>query len=83
MNKLTIPKTDSIQELAYFWDTHDLSDFEGELEEVKEPIFERDIVINIHLKQDEAERIKQIAKLKGISFSDLIQEWVKERIQHV
>ena len=83
MNKLTIPKTDSIQELAHFWDTHDLTNFEGELEEVKELIFERDVVINIHLKQDEAERIKHIAELKGISFSGLIREWVKERIQHV
>lgn len=30
-----LPKTDSIQELAQFWDTHDLTDFEDELEEVK------------------------------------------------
>jgi hypothetical protein len=83
MNKLTIPKTDSIQELACFWDTHDLSDFADELVEVKEPIFERNVVIHLHLKQDEAEKIKHVAKLRGISFSDLIQEWVKERIQHV
>lgn len=82
MSKLTIPKTDSIQELAHFWDTHDLTDFEGDLEEVKEPVFERDIIVNIHLKQDEAERLKQLAKLKGLSYSDLIQEWVRERIQH-
>ena len=32
-----LPKTDSIQELAQFWDTHDLTDFEDELEEVTEP----------------------------------------------
>jgi len=35
MNKQKIPETDSIQELARFWDTHDLTDFEEELEEVK------------------------------------------------
>ena len=34
MKKTKIPKTDSIQELARFWDTHDLTDFEGELVEV-------------------------------------------------
>lgn len=82
MSKLTIPKTDSIQELANFWDTHDLTDFEGELEEVKEPVFERDFIVNIHLKQDEAKRLKKLAKLKGRSYSDLIQEWIRERIQH-
>jgi len=37
-----IPQTDSIQELARFWDTHDLADFEDQLEEVTEPVFERE-----------------------------------------
>src|SRR5262245_42626287 len=37
-----LPSTDSIQELAKFWDTHDLTDFEEELAEVTEPVFVRD-----------------------------------------
>ena len=41
MTRTNIPQTDSIQELAHFWDMHDLTDFEGELEEVSEPVFER------------------------------------------
>jgi len=40
MNKPEIPQTDSIEELAQFWDTHELTDFEDELEEVTEPVFE-------------------------------------------
>jgi hypothetical protein len=36
-----IPNIDSIEELAAFWDTHDLTDFEDELEEVGEPVFDR------------------------------------------
>jgi hypothetical protein len=39
MNK--IPKTDSIEELAKFWDTHDLTEFEDEMEEVQEPISDK------------------------------------------
>ena len=39
--KNQLPKTDSIDELAEFWDTHDLTDFEEELEEVPEPVFIR------------------------------------------
>jgi hypothetical protein len=35
-----IPDMDSIEELAKFWDTHDLTDFEDELEEVRETVFE-------------------------------------------
>jgi hypothetical protein len=41
MNKQRIPQADSIQELAEFWDTHDVTDFEDELEEVTESVFVR------------------------------------------
>jgi hypothetical protein len=33
MNTEIIPQTDSIQELAQFWDTHDLTDFEEQLKD--------------------------------------------------
>ena len=42
MKNKNIPKTDSIQELAHFWNTHDLTDFEDELEEVDKPVLESD-----------------------------------------
>jgi hypothetical protein len=29
-----IPKTDSIEDLAKFWDSHDLTEFEDDIEEV-------------------------------------------------
>jgi hypothetical protein len=41
MKAQKLPQTDSIAELARFWDTHDLTDFEDQLEEVTEPVFER------------------------------------------
>ena len=44
MKHTKIPQTNSLQELAQFWDTHDLTDFEDELEEVRvEDIFEKDL----------------------------------------
>ena len=36
-----LPKTDSIEELARFWDSHDLTQSEGNLEEVTEPAFDQ------------------------------------------
>jgi hypothetical protein len=45
LKKTKLPKTDSILKLAEFWDTHDLTDFEDELEEVTEPVFARDSTI--------------------------------------
>jgi len=81
MNNRKIPETDSVQELAHFWDTHDLIDFEDELEEISDPVFERAPVMRIRLLPDEAEAVKQVAKSRGISYLDLIRQWVRKKIQ--
>jgi hypothetical protein len=39
--KEQLPQTNSIRELARFWDTHDLTAFEDQLEEITEPVFRR------------------------------------------
>jgi hypothetical protein len=80
MNIADMPQTDSIQELAHFWDTHDLTDFEDQLEGVSEPVFEREAVVKIQLGPEEIEALNEIAKSKGVGSADLIREWVLERI---
>jgi predicted DNA binding CopG/RHH family protein len=75
-----LPKTDSIQELAQFWDTHDLTDFEQELEEVPKSIFEPPTVIPLNLESEEAEAVRKIAEAKGIADAELIRGWVREKI---
>lgn len=74
-----IPQTDSIQELANFWDTHDLTDFENELEEVQESVFER--IVPLSLTPEEAAAVTAAAKSRGISPVMLIREWVTEGIK--
>lgn len=76
-----LPQTDSIQELARFWDTHDLTDFEDKLEEVTEPVFEREAVVKVQLGPEEIEALDEIAKARGVASADLIREWVLEKIQ--
>jgi hypothetical protein len=80
MKTQRLPQTDSIQELAHFWDTHDLTDFEDELEEVTEPVFEPTTVIPLNLESDEAEAVRRIAEAKGIADAELIRGWVREKI---
>jgi hypothetical protein len=75
-----LPRTDSIQELAHFWDTHDLTDFQGELEEVAEPAFVRGTPIQVHLAAAEAQAVQQIAQSKGVSQEELIREWVLQKL---
>ena len=80
MKKSKLPKTDSIQELAEFWETHDLTDFEEELEEVAEPVFVRDSAIKVHLESREAEAVQQMAQAKGVSGEELIRTWVLQKL---
>jgi predicted DNA binding CopG/RHH family protein len=84
MKTSKIPKTDSIEELARFWDTHDLTDFEDELEEVREPVFERgpEETVSIQLPAEEIEAVKNIAEAKGIKHTALIREWVIEKLRN-
>lgn len=77
-----IPTTDSIQELAVFWQHHDVTDFENELEEVSEPVFQRAHVIGVPLTEDEHRAIRDAAACRGLDEAALIYEWVKEKLGH-
>jgi predicted phosphatase len=81
MKKTTLPTTDSVRELACFWDKHDLSDFEEELEEVKENVFDRCKTMNVNLDPNEFKSLEQIARKKGLSDTDLIREWIREKLR--
>ncbi len=80
MNTNNLPQSDSIQELAQFWDTHDLTDFEAELEEVTEAVFDRETTVMIHLSSEDAVVVNEIAKAKGLNDAELIREWVVEKV---
>ncbi len=76
-----IPQTDSIRELAHFWDIHDLTDFEDELEEVTESVFQRETLVRIRLPKNEFETLKEIAKSRGVEHTELIRQWVSEKVE--
>jgi hypothetical protein len=80
IKKLKLPRTDTIQELAEFWDTHDLTDFEDELVEVAEPVFVRDSAIKVPLEPRQVEAVEQMAQAKGVSPAELIRAWVLQKL---
>jgi CopG antitoxin of type II toxin-antitoxin system len=81
--KVRIPDTDSIEEMARFWDTHDATDFDDEFEEVIEPVFERkrSTVMVVPLEPKEVEAVEKIAKAKGLDKRVLLRQWVLERLR--
>jgi len=78
-----IPQSDSIEKLARFWDTHDLTEFENQLEDVGEGVFEREAsgVIAVRLHPQEAEAVKRVAKARGVHQATLIRQWVRDKLQ--
>ena len=80
MKKPRLPRTDSIKTLAEFWDSHDLTDFADELEEVTEPVFVRHTAITVPLKAHEAEAVEQMARAKGVSREELVRSWVIQKV---
>ena len=83
MRRQKLPNTDSIEELASFWDAHDLTDFEEELEEAAEPVFVRakGTSLSIDLRPAEAQNLKRIARSKGVKETTVLRRWILERLQ--
>ena len=82
MKSRKIPQIDSIQELAKFWDSHDLTDFEDDLEEVDEPVFDLQAELVVPLQPEELEALTILAKTRDTSPVNLIREWVLEHIDN-
>lgn len=80
MKKTKLPRTDSIQELAEFWDAHDLTDFSDELVEVTEPVFERATPIAVRFEASDAKALKQIADAEHVTVEELIRRWVRQQL---
>jgi predicted DNA binding CopG/RHH family protein len=85
MKTTRLPQTDSISALAEFWDTHDVTDFLDELEEVTIPVFERtskdEAVVSILLPQEDLEILQQMARERGVEQTALLREWVREKLR--
>lgn len=81
MRAAKLPHLDSVEQLARFWDSHDLTDFEDAVEEVKEPVFVRRTPINVPLPAREARALHKLAQAKGVSDGELIREWVLQKLR--
>ena len=81
MTPQRIPVTDSISEMAAFWSTHDLTDFENELEVVEETVFAKRAVgqdLVLHLNPEEAVTVQEAARARGIDEATVVREWIRE-----
>ena len=82
-NQINIPEFKTIEDMAKFWDSHDITDFEGELKEVQKPVFKLvpGRVISIMLAPGQYKELKNIADQKNISASSLVNKWIVKHIK--
>lgn len=79
----TIPQIDSVEEWVRFWDVHDLTELENELEEVADPVFDRahQTVMRVRLQPEQAVALHRMARSKGVDDAELLKEWLNEKLR--
>ncbi len=79
--RTSISKARSYKEIGEFWDTHDLADYWEQTQPVE---FELDIqseVTYYPLEVTLADKVRAMAKQRGVSSEALLNLWVKEKLQ--
>lgn len=82
--KSKIPNFKTYEEEANFWDTHDITDFEDETEDV-EIVFDldkpRDKTLIVRLQKELRDKLEKTARAKGLNVSTLARMWLIEKLQ--
>ncbi len=81
-----IPRFASLEEMAEFWDTHDLSEYEHEFEPVEFEIVKplrATWMLSIRLDKETFDALREIAKPKGLGASTLARMWILEELERV
>jgi hypothetical protein len=77
-----IPETfENLEEASRFWDTHDAGDYEEYLRPVDETLeVSHELPQAVLLERSLSERLKKVARKKGISLETLVNLWLEERV---
>ena len=82
-NKLPNFSKMTYAEETKFWDTHNVTDFENETEDVK-IIFEldkpREKTVVVRLQEEFKDRLEKTARSRGLNVSTLVRMWLTEKM---
>jgi predicted DNA binding CopG/RHH family protein len=72
----------SDEQIAQFWETHDSTEYVGQMEEarVELEIPEDFRVISLRLDTEDIERAKRLARRKGVPYTALLRMWIQEKL---
>lgn len=80
-----IPQFKSIQEEAKFWDTHNITDYWGDLEKVDLefiPLQKKVDSVTIRLEPALKQKLDQFAKKSRVSLSTIARLWLIDRLRN-
>ena len=77
-----IPKFNTYEEEAHFWDTHSIADFPNELKKTKVKISKPlKLTFTVRLDKHTIRQLDDIAKEKGIGARTLARVWLLEKLK--
>jgi hypothetical protein len=79
-DKSSISQASSYQEIGAFWDTHDLSDFWDQTEEVEFTVVSETQATYYPVESRLAEKLRALAKRRGVSADTLLNLWIQEKM---
>lgn len=79
--KSRIPEFKNRQEMAKWWDSHDLADYQDEFKTIKAK-FSKNLssTLNVRLEPKTIEKIRQQAHKKGLGPTTLARMWILEHL---
>ena len=75
----TIPNFTSLEEFQEFWDAHDITDYEDQLQEVEFTVDIRKQRHLVALQEGLLRRIRRAARRQGVSTETLVNIWLMEK----
>ena len=79
-NKSSISNATSVAAIAEFWDTHDLADHWDETREVTFDVALDSSVLYFAVDRALAEKLRAVAKNRGVSPETLLNVWIQENV---
>lgn len=79
--KTSLSQSTSLEELADFWDSHDMADFEAETEAVEMTFDLKARRHYVAIDPDLLNSLRETAQMRGLTTESLVNLWLQERLQ--
>ena len=80
-NVSSISKTRTYEEMADFWDTHSVADYEDQIEEVEMTFDPSARRTNVGIDPELFTELSKIARQRRISTQTLVNLWLSQRVE--